>query len=413
MPADHTPHQPPAYFGAATPRSTSHENVPYDDSYAPTRSTDESVSIPLSRCATSCSTPRVPRKKGSDSVHTGEDDDIAAPLPLGIQGSRIEQSRRRSGSLRYKDEQTASSEKGGEQLHRQASTATQRNRCASPNFPASALALTQTKSLDPGAIYIEWPEGDPANPFNWPLSRRWILVLTCFLFTSCTAFNGTGYPSGADAASRELNSTPLVYLLGNTTHLLAVAVTPMLLAPLSEAYGRRPIYLIAAFLFSVLFIPQALAQSVSTLIIVRTFQGMVASVGNSMVAGSVSDTFHASERGVPMSLYSLAVYLAQGISPVISTYTVVNQSWRVMLWWNCALGFFTFSLMCLFLHETRGPVLLSRRAQKLTKETGKLHRCRADDERQSFLVMVKVSLMRPLQYILLEPVVLSFSLWIG
>lgn len=74
---------------------------------------------------------------------------------------------------------------------------------------------------------------------------------------------------------------------------------------------------------------------------------------------------------------------------------------------------FTWGMMFLVLKETRGPVLLSRRAKKLTKETGKLHKCRADDERLNFLVMIKVSLIRPMQYLIFEPVVLSFALWIG
>ena len=94
--------------------------------------------------------------------------------------------------------------------------------------------------------------------------------------------------------------------------------SPNVLAPLSEVYGRNPIYLSAVLLFTLLYIPQALAKNITTIIVVRWFQGMAASVGNSMVAGSVSDVFHASERGFPMSLYAIAVYIAQGVSPYIS-----------------------------------------------------------------------------------------------
>lgn len=298
-------------------------------------------------------------------------------------------------------------------IRRSSSRASSAHRCTDPNYPASALALTLTKSEDPGAIYIDWPADDPENPFNWPVLRKWALVSACFLFTACTAFNGCGYPSASLAASRDLGTSELVYFIGNTTFLMAVSITPLLLAPLSEVYGRSPIYLAASFLFAVLFIPQALAKNITTIIVVRLFQGMAASVGNSMVAGSVSDLFHASERGFPMSLYALSVYIAQGVSPYLSAITVNHASWRVMFWWQGGLALFTGITMLIVLKETRGPVLLSKRAKKLTQETGLPHRCRADDERLNFFIMVRYSLLRPMQYLVLEPVVASFALWIG
>lgn len=298
-------------------------------------------------------------------------------------------------------------------LQRASSRVSSIHRCADPHYPASALALTLTKSEDPEAVYIDWPADDPDNPFNWPKARKWLLVSVCFMFTACTAFNGCGYPSASFQASHDLHTTQLVYLCGNTAFLFAVSSAPLVLAPLSEVYGRSPIYLTAALAFTVLFIPQALAKNITTIIVVRFFQGMAASVGNSLVAGSVSDVFHANERGLPMSLYSIAVYVSQGVSPYISSVTVNRASWRIMFWWQGGMALLTYVAMWLVLKETRGPVLLSRRAKKLTQETGRMHKCRADDERMSFLIMVKVSLFRPMQYLILEPVVLSFSLWIG
>lgn len=50
-----------------------------------------------------------------------------------------------------------------------------------------------------------------------------------------------------------------------------------------------------------------------------------------------------------------------------------------------------------FTRETRGSVILSKRAKKLRKETGdERYQCRSDAERASLAVMLKVSLTRPL-----------------
>lgn len=452
--SQHRPHKAPAYYGAEQPplslqgpstsRPQSRNNSSPPSLKAASSSTTDTHLESLNQLSSSTSTAldkkhdRKALSSSSASSHSSIDHeehaDLPGPLPTtqalqplvsrltradsrskAIQSAATTSAkdetalgRQRSSSISYVDPANKPSD-----LQRASSRVSSIHRCADPHYPASALALTLTKSEDPDATYIDWPADDPENPFNWPKSRRWLLVSVCFLFTACTAFNGCGYPSASYEASRDLGTTQLVYLIGNTVFLLSVSFTPLVLAPLSEVYGRSPIYLVAVALFTILYIPQALAKNITTIIVVRVFQGMAASVGNSMVAGSVSDVFHANERGFPMSLYAIAVYIAQGVSPYISSVTVNRASWRIMFWWQGALSLLTYILMALFLKETRGPVLLSRRAKKLTKETGKLHKCRADDERLSFFVMAKVSLVRPMQYLIFEPVVLSFALWIG
>lgn len=50
-----------------------------------------------------------------------------------------------------------------------------------------------------------------------------------------------------------------------------------------------------------------------------------------------------------------------------------------------------------FTSETRGSVILSRRAKKLRKQTGdQRYACRSDAERASLAVLIRVSMTRPL-----------------
>lgn len=449
--SQHRPHHAPAYYGADQPPlslqtgSTSvaqSRNNSYHSLQAPTSSSTSDTRLESDHHLSASDSTGLRKKSPStaslnSSTDHEEHADLPGPLPttqtlqpltsrLGRVDSRSKAQQQQANG--EKDQQSSAGRprsasnrsvsyldavNKSPDLQRASSRVSSIHRCADPHYPASALALTLTKSEDPDAVYIDWALDDPENPFNWPKTRKWLLVSVCFLFTACTAFNGCGYPSASFQAAHDLHTTQLVYLVGNTVFLFAVSITPLILAPLSEVYGRSPIYLTAALVFTLLFIPQALAKSIVTIIVVRWFQGMAASVGNSLVAGSVSDVFHANERGLPMSLYSIAVYISQGVSPYVSSVTVNRASWRIMFWWQGGMALLTYILMWIVLKETRGPVLLSRRAKKLTKETGRLHKCRADDERQSFLIMVKVSLFRPMQYLILEPVVLSFSLWIG
>ncbi|CAO1615035.1 unnamed protein product [Parajaminaea phylloscopi] len=297
-------------------------------------------------------------------------------------------------------------------LCRQASRAS--NRPPSPQFPSIAPALSMTTSA-PGAVYIDWEDGDPANPMNWSSTKKWIIVMCCFCFTGATSVVATGFNAEGPQVEKEFGISHNIYLLGNTSYLVAVAFAPLVLAPFSELVGRKIIFNISALLFAILMIPQALASNIYGIHLPRIIQGAVASCGNSVTGGIVADCFASHDRSLPMSAFALVVFIFQGLAPPLASYTVLSHSWRVSFWWQGAVGLLSAVSMLICFDETRGPVLLSRRAAKMTKECGGkvVYRCKADDERRSVGQMVKTSITRPILYLCTEPIVISFSLWIG
>ncbi|CAL3963046.1 unnamed protein product, partial [Diplocarpon coronariae] len=52
-----------------------------------------------------------------------------------------------------------------------------------------------------------------------------------------------------------------------------LGIGPLLLAPLSETFGRKPLYLTCFTIFTLLQIPTALAKSLPMLISLRTIAG--------------------------------------------------------------------------------------------------------------------------------------------
>jgi MFS family permease len=68
----------------------------------------------------------------------------------------------------------------------------------------------------------------------------------------------------------DVTSDP-VATLGITTYLLGLGVGSVVLAPLSELYGRRPVYLVSMFIFMLLVLPCALAHDLVSVLIWRFF----------------------------------------------------------------------------------------------------------------------------------------------
>lgn len=122
----------------------------------------------------------------------------------------------------------------------------------------------------------------------------------------CSVLYSTSYTSGIYALQQEFNvSSEAVVTLGVTTYLLGLAVGSLILAPISETYGRKPVYAIAMIIFSLLVIPCARATSMAEIIVVRFF-GAIA--GSSMIAnapGTVGDIVSDEYRALAFSVWSI------------------------------------------------------------------------------------------------------------
>jgi len=84
---------------------------------------------------------------------------------------------------------------------------------------------------------------------------------------------------------------------------------PLFLAPLSETFGRRKLYLVCFTVFALLQIPSALAPNVQTLVAVRTLSGLFGSVGIANGGGTISDMFEPSQRAGVFGWYLLGPLL--------------------------------------------------------------------------------------------------------
>lgn len=109
----------------------------------------------------------------------------------------------------------------------------------------------------------------------------------------------------------EPNKIKLV--LGLTTYLTGLALGSVILAPLSEMYGRRPVYLIAVAMFVLLILPSALAQNLSTILAVRFFGAFAGAAMISNSPGTVNDIVSDEYRALAFSVWSLGPMNGPGL----------------------------------------------------------------------------------------------------
>lgn len=119
---------------------------------------------------------------------------------------------------------------------------------------------------------VDFTENDPDDPRNWPLWYRGMITFAVSFATLVVVMYSTSYTSSMPGMMKEfgINSEP-VATLGVTMYLIGLAVGSLILAPLSEIYGRRPVYIGALAVFCLLVLPCALATSLSEVLVVRFF----------------------------------------------------------------------------------------------------------------------------------------------
>ena len=83
--------------------------------------------------------------------------------------------------------------------------------------------------------------------------------------------------------------------------------------------------------------------------------------------------------------------------------------WYVQIIYNAGM----IPIFWLILRETRGDIILKKRAKKIRKETGRKVYARSELEAPSVWTLLRISFERPTRMLLTEPVVLFFTLWIS
>ncbi|KAJ4331471.1 hypothetical protein N0V87_009159 [Didymella glomerata] len=86
-------------------------------------------------------------------------------------------------------------------------------------------------------------------------------------------------------------------------YVLGYAISPLLTSPLSELFGKVPLYHLCNTLLSISTLLCGTADALGTLTIARLFAGMGGSSVLALAPSSIADVFH--PRSVVLSLLSL------------------------------------------------------------------------------------------------------------
>ncbi|GJN87183.1 hypothetical protein Rhopal_000128-T1 [Rhodotorula paludigena] len=262
-------------------------------------------------------------------------------------------------------------------------------------------------------LIVKYLENDKTNPQNWSPRTKWLITANAGVSTLCIAFGSSVYSGGLRDLVAYFKEDTVVITLGLSIYVLGFALGPLLWAPFSEQWGRRPVFICTYFLFALFALPCALAKNIETLLICRFLAGFFGSSPLTNSGGVIADLFSAQDRALAMSLFALAPFAGPVLGPIVGGFVGENVSWRWLFWILMIFAFVMWILGCMT-PETYAPVLLRKRAAQLTKETGMVHRSMYDLHPMfsaPFAVKMKAALLRPFVLLFKEVIVLLFAIY--
>ncbi|GAA6004571.1 hypothetical protein JCM10207_000941 [Rhodosporidiobolus poonsookiae] len=265
------------------------------------------------------------------------------------------------------------------------------------------------------AVPVRFAKGDPEDPAEgWSRAKRYRALALAMFVTYTSAFNASG--NGAASAGFRADHPGVStadFQTSSFTYLAMLGIGPLILAPVSETFGRRPQIVICLFVITVLFVGMALAPNIACLSVLRFIQGTAASIEGPVAAGVVADLWPKRTRGPAMSVFVLTVFTANATGPLCMNWVAQTIGWHWVYWIQLISNGVCFILCAAFLPEPRAEVILAKRCKRLQQETGRPHYVEGAERFEGWVDALKISCLRPLQYLLSEPIVTALSLWVG
>ncbi|XHG01982.1 hypothetical protein AWENTII_005347 [Aspergillus wentii] len=265
---------------------------------------------------------------------------------------------------------------------------------------------------DAGFVVSFIDDDDPRSPRSMSTARKWFIVVIVAMTSTCVACTSSLYSGTYAQIEKEMHVSKTVATLGLSMFVVGLGLSPMVLAPLSEFYGRKPVYVVSMFFFVIWMIPCAVARNIQTLLVARFLDGFAGAAFLSVAGGTVGDMFSRDKLQAPMMIYTGSPFLGPELGPILGNFINYYTNWRWSFYTLLIWAFTQWLLIFFFVPETYHPVLLRKEAQKLRAETGD-ERYHAPIEKmdRSITQTILRSCWRPFLLLALEPMCLCLCLF--
>lgn len=160
------------------------------------------------------------------------------------------------------------------------------------------------------------------------------------------------YLASFPSIGRDLAASPGQVKLTLTVFLLGFAFGQLVIGPLSDMFGRRPLLLMALILYAITSALCAIATSIDWMIGIRIAQAIGACTGSVIARAVARDLFQGDELTRSLGMITTLVAVAPGFSPLIGGIIETLVGWRGTFAFLAIIGLFATFVVWVRIPET-------------------------------------------------------------
>jgi DHA1 family bicyclomycin/chloramphenicol resistance-like MFS transporter len=183
----------------------------------------------------------------------------------------------------------------------------------------------------------------------------WVVLLIMVLAESGSIMSTDLYTPSLPYLTDYFATTPELLKLTISLNLIAYGFAQLIYGPLSDRFGRRPIFLGTIFLFAIASIACGFAKTIDQLLIARVLQGFFAAAEVVMCLAVFKDLFTEKEQVKAFAIYGMAIALTPAVAPIFGGYIHILLGWEFNFFLTALVGVLTAILIYFLLPESTIP----------------------------------------------------------
>jgi MFS transporter, DHA1 family, multidrug resistance protein len=180
--------------------------------------------------------------------------------------------------------------------------------------------------------------------------RSLVLFLTLLAALGMLATNM--YLASLPSLGRDLAATPAEIQLTLTVFLASFALGQLVIGPLSDRYGRRPLLFAGLAIYTLASALCAIAADLESMLAFRALQAVGACTGTVLARAVARDLFHGDELTRSLGFITTFVAAAPGFSPLIGGLIESFLGWRFTFALLAVIGLFAAIIVWRAIPET-------------------------------------------------------------
>ncbi|KAK7437786.1 SPX domain-containing protein [Colletotrichum acutatum] len=216
---------------------------------------------------------------------------------------------------------------------------------------------TADQSLAPKTSQLE--KREPFDPVLWSSRKKWTHVLVVAFITCVTPLASAVYTPALDQVIDDfkIEDNPTLADLTVSAYVLGFSAGPLLLAPLSETFGKKPVYQVCNVVLLACNLACMVAPSAEWLIVFRFLAGCAGASPITQGTGTATDVMTKEKRARAMSVMAFGSVCSPAIGSALGGAIAQAWGWRGCFGFLAVMGLISTLLTYQFMCETYLPVL--------------------------------------------------------